>query len=294
MDFTVFGLARSGTTALSNCINLHPNAFCANEFFGAEPNKNVMDEKFPDIFINQPNTSESKMDKIRSVLAQKKHVKVYGNKYPRHYLYLDEWSGYFPKIKHIGIYREDFSFMYSWNERANSKSWHPGRTGAIGVIEQVALLTRVLHAKKTDAVYLFSYNRLFRDDPDHCENLFKILGLDCDELLKDQFEKKYYLLDKVFSKIRPETIPQSSARNFFNIDQVDRIFRKYSARPISDYPQSSVEELNGVLTLRLPAYLANLIPDLSLDEKKYLIMIRKILIETPLIGGDIDNLLEEI
>jgi hypothetical protein len=293
MDFTVFGLARSGTTALANCINLHPQIFCANEFLGPEPSDNIVKSAFPGIFFDK-RINLVKAEDNKRVFEKKKTIVKFGNKYPRNYAYLDRWSSSFPCIINIGIYRENLGFMSSWNLRAAEGSWPSGRIGVLGVIEQVSLWGRIIDLSSRCNTYIFSYNRLFRDESRQYLNLISALNLECSPSLHAQFCKQYFSQKKVFEKERIADPLGEFSREWFDVKSVDKIFYGYSGKSLSSLEDADVKFIRDSVVSRLPGFIEHIYPMLGSDAREHLMTMRKLLSGTPYVGVEINALLKRL
>ena len=145
MKFTAFGLARSGTTALAQLLNAHPEVFCAIE--AILPDKKITNLDFPGAFLSPEFVGDKRAAKHKELITDKH--KCFGNKFPRYYAYLDVIGS--KDIPNFGIYREGFSFVHSWNQRVKAReNWQQGRTGIIGVIEQIILLLSLVSLKNKE------------------------------------------------------------------------------------------------------------------------------------------------
>jgi hypothetical protein len=293
MDFTVFGLARSGTTAFSNSLNLHPQIFCANEFLGPEPGSNLDKSDFPEIFLDK-RINLPKAEDNRRILDAKKTIIKYGNKYPRTYAYLDHWTDIFPEIVNLGIYRENLEFMSSWNLRATNGSWPPGRIGILGVIEQVSSWARIIDIRSKSNSFIFSYNRLFRDESRHFMRLISILELDCPPTIYDQFCRQYFSQKKIFEKPRTVDPFCDLSRSWFQLSKVDEIFYKNSGNPLSSLGADDVNFIRESVVCELPAFIEHIFPLLGTESREYLMTMRKFLSGTPGVGIEINSLLKSL
>lgn len=229
MDFTIFGVARSGTTALASAINLHPKLFCSIEAF--LPHKKINQFSFPDAFMDFDICGEKSI-KHKKMISEKKTIISYGNKFPRYFAYIDFISQQFPNIINIGVYREDFNIVHSWNERVKSESnWDKGRTGIVGVFEQLAFFSYLFKSENKIKTYLFSYDKLFVSDKKHSVDLYNIFENDNSEAV-ESFQKNVFRKGKVINKTRFKTEMERKASVFFNIKYLDDIFYKNSGRSI--------------------------------------------------------------
>lgn len=263
MIFTAFGLARSGTTALSGTLNSHPHVFCAIE--AIHPSISFKNLNFPDCLLDEELVGQRKAIKNKSLINHEH--RCFGNKFPRYYKYLDDLER--DDLVNIGIYRENFSFAYSWNERVRvGENWPKGRTGIIGIIEQIILLISLANCDSKANSYLFSYEKLLKADEDHFLKVFSILKLD-GELARESFIKDVFNRNNVNQKERTYKDVEILSANYFDIESIDKIIYENSGSPISKMPQSFFDRIEG-LTLKLPKFIAEIKDVLTEDEIEYL------------------------
>ncbi|MEP0356627.1 hypothetical protein [Paraglaciecola sp.] len=263
MKFTAFGLARSGTTALAQLLNSHPEVFCAIEAF--LPDKSIADLPLPESLLEPDVVGQKRAIKHAAIITSKH--KCFGNKFPRYYGYLDDVSS--NCIPNIGIYREGFSFAHSWNERVRAKeNWPQGRTGIIGIIEQVILLISLAKLKNTDSTYIFSYERLLRIDKEHFTEVFKLLDVD-PELARNRFESQVFNRKKISEVKRTFTENEARAKDYFDIEKVDILLKNNSGISISSYSTDALDSLS-LLKVKLESFIQEFSGTFSDLEVQYL------------------------
>lgn len=179
MHFTVLGIPRSGTTALARALNLHPQVFCAMEYFLSEfdYSGNAALMRFSDPEYRKGHRSAELTREIYET-KQRENL-IYGNKNPRYYHFLNGILAQIPRAKHIGIYRPGGGFCASWNRRAQNPNdaWSHGMTGLIAVLELVAFSLRLAgFTGSRKAFRIYNYHELFFNDASHYEKLIDWLG----------------------------------------------------------------------------------------------------------------------
>ncbi|MCX7382888.1 MAG: sulfotransferase [Alphaproteobacteria bacterium] len=169
LDFVVLGIARSGTTALAEAINLDPRCFCAHEYF--QQRRIDFSKVFvPEAFYDAEN-SNNNPEKLTRVVAEVKRKLavtsdlVYGNKEPIHFLIMERLHREIPDAKGLYIYRPAHQIADSWDRRARNEKdrWLPGRTGYFALLEWLIGVSRLAETKQ--ALRLIDYDSFFFDDP---------------------------------------------------------------------------------------------------------------------------------
>lgn len=169
LDFMVFGIARSGTTALAQAINLDPRCFCAHEYF----QQRLIDFSkifVPEAFYDEDNASNNAIKLNRAVAEIKRKIAistdlVYGNKEPIHFLIMERLHRQIPDLKSLYIYRPGHNVADSWDRRARNEKdrWLPGRSGHFALLEWLIGVSRL--ADTSRAIRMIDYDSFFFDDP---------------------------------------------------------------------------------------------------------------------------------
>jgi hypothetical protein len=147
LHFTIFGLHRSGTSALRASANWHPHLFCLNEWdIGLSAAHSAL--QLPAAIFDRDDLKGSEAarvahrDQLRKKLLRNADV-VIGNKRPIYYKEFNALKASFPFAKNTAIYRSSLGFTQSWDRRANNVDdldWHDGRTGLFGLFEWILFL----------------------------------------------------------------------------------------------------------------------------------------------------------
>lgn len=260
-------MARSGTTAFAQAINLHPHVFCGIE--SIVPNYDLSNAVFPDVFFDASVCGENAARKNLKIFGEKEITK-YGNKFPRYFLYLDLVSGYCEDVKNFGIYREGFDFVHSWNKRVEAgKNWHPGRTGLVGILEQIMMFRSLLEVKNKNNVYLFSYNRMLKEDLDNINKFFEVLGVDA-SLIRDDFCRDVFNKSDVLNKERKKSYLENYAVEFFGIKKFDELFYDHSGESLDSFTDGMCCELK-VMVEKSSDFLKEIGPELKEVEKEFIL-----------------------
>ncbi len=169
MDFAVFGVARSGTSALGRAINHDPGCFCGIEYFHAEWRLDYatlgMPESFfsPDHKATVPRNTQRTQDILRAKLDAGEVV-AYGNKHPHYFVMLEQLHRQLPNLRSICIHRRANDVADSFDRRAANPldSWSEGRTGVFGILSWMFALARL--ADTRIPIRMLDYKSLFFGD----------------------------------------------------------------------------------------------------------------------------------
>src|SRR3712207_6251432 len=96
LDFAIFGVARSGTSAFARALNLHPNLFCGIEFF--EHNYNFTGVNVAEAFRTTAGARDREV--LEAKLATSPKI-LYGDKVPGYLNRLDSLVEQCPSIRLI-------------------------------------------------------------------------------------------------------------------------------------------------------------------------------------------------
>lgn len=245
LNFIVFGVARSGTTALTSTFNLHPEIFCGVECF--HPALDHSELSIPDDFTNFNVVGERKAEKNKELMGNKNKSVIYGNKFPRYYLHLDnvvnKTSGAIP----IGIHRESLGFLPSWNDRAEvGTGWHKGRGGVAGIIEQFVFLSSILESRSDCKI--FSYNELFFDNLEMIEKLYASVKVSATNDVIEKYKASTFQNDAVMNKVRVYKDIEKYAIELLEVNEIDTLFRKNSGEWFSSYSSDIREVFHKSIT----------------------------------------------
>lgn len=152
LDFIVFGVPRSGTTAVTRYINCVPTIHCGIEGFGYRHDHAII--RAPEAFFDNPffPNNEDSLKKSRKDIQRKEgKIEYYGNKLPKYFYRL---QGVLDEIEHpraILCYRDVEKAALSYTSRAHREGpWPRGHTGIYAVFDmmlQLHALSRVRNAE---------------------------------------------------------------------------------------------------------------------------------------------------
>lgn len=186
LDFIVFGVGRSGTTALASALNLHPEILCGIERFHytVPPAQIVYPDSFHDPTFRAAATNvKATLDAIEA----KSDIRFAGNKNPRYFCRLADWQSFAPATRKIAIYRSPWHYLASWKARAERPGdpWHPSQQGAFGLYELFSMLRSTINwAPDT---LLVPYDAVYFDNPQTILDAVRHIGADPTRFPNDQF-----------------------------------------------------------------------------------------------------------
>jgi len=191
LDFIVFGVPRSGTSALARALNLHPNVLCAMERFYYSVDHASL--SFPNSFLTTTDVDDShdykKIDYVRTQLAEKPQVLHAGNKLPRYYFGLERINREVPALRNIWIYRSPFGFVQSWNRRElnhRKGRWRAGQVGVFGFLELLVCIDNCTRLGKD--IFLFPYEFGLNQSAEPVMKALDFLGADAGSFDRNTFE----------------------------------------------------------------------------------------------------------
>tara|TARA_B100002003_G_scaffold238962_1_gene257779 strand:+ start:4407 stop:5303 length:897 start_codon:yes stop_codon:yes gene_type:complete len=234
LDFFVFGVARSGTTALTNAFNLHPDVFCGVECFHPALDHSKLD--IPVDFTNLDIVGERKANINSELMAKKESSSIFGNKFPRYYLHVDNVVGKSSGAAPIGIHRESLGFIPSWNDRAEvGTGWNKGRGGVAGIIEQFIFFSAILKARSDFKI--FSYDELFFNDLGMIEKVYASVDAPILSEVIEKYKTTTFQNKAVMNKVRIFSDVEKFALEKLKLDEIDLLFKMNSGEYFSSYSE---------------------------------------------------------
>lgn len=242
LDFLVLGVPRSGTTALVNSINLHPDVFCGMELLQVSDRHTRL--RYPDSFLSlarklTPNQQRS----LAQLTTTKTNPLRLGNKMPRYYLHLDSLLDTLKSAKIVWLYRSPSAFCASWNRRARNREdqlWDRGQTGVFGVLESLVCVKMLSTLDRS--VLVVPYDAFFFENPNAICDLFDYLDVPLAEAERRRFVGRIF--DRVAVKRRDNSTTEVedemlAAMQYEQLDQLmgrQTVFELASiADSLSDY-----------------------------------------------------------
>ncbi|MDA7429611.1 hypothetical protein PGB28_14165 [Primorskyibacter aestuariivivens] len=162
LDFIVFGLARSGTTALTNLIRANQRIFCGAEFFTPRMDHSKID--VPKAFFdeearlekagNVPQNIRVSMEVLRS--RSPDTIEIYGNKWPLYSHFFDRIMSETGARKAIMTYRNYRACARSYRRRSEDPNdvWPDGRRGVFAGVEMMHVLKILARTEHTNTLIL--------------------------------------------------------------------------------------------------------------------------------------------
>jgi tetratricopeptide (TPR) repeat protein len=250
LDFIVFGVGRSGTSALANSLNLHPEVFCGIERFhyNVAPERIVFPESFRDqSFVCAPANAQRTEEELKS---KGDSIMFAGNKNPRYFCALEAWRKFNPAIKKIAIYRSPWHYLASWKNRAERQNdaWHPALQGPFGLYELFEMLRATIDF--AEDTLLVPYDALYFENDQAINQILDHLGAD-----PARFPRAVFI-DNIFAqpgrtRERPALDPEiADMLDIARIDDLDRLLLRADPYRIGDIRydiEQWLESLPGTL-----------------------------------------------
>ncbi|NJM34899.1 MAG: sulfotransferase [Rhodomicrobium sp.] len=226
LNFLVLGVARSGTSALTQALNVNPRVICGMETFNAfEDHTNL---SYPRSFQDRLNASEGYQKTfLRTVLGRAGATGpiAIGNKEPNYDLSLTRIVKALPDIRLLFIYRHPCAFFESWNIRArdrNDTQWPAGKRGLLGALSLMIYL-RELSRLDTECL-IIPYSYFSAEVAGSLSHVFRFLGVDtigddgCVPLQSIQMQA-----DRLSGKSRAVTQGETDFLNAIAFAELDKI-----------------------------------------------------------------------
>jgi hypothetical protein len=146
LGFVIFGVPRSGTTAVARYLNAHRGVLCLHERF--DPGLAHKGLTFPDALFGAPWGGEAnrKDNLLRFVGDKTGPIALWGAKTPRYYLRLPRVMAGVPGGKAVHCYRRAQEVAQSYNDRADNPGdhWRGQLRGLFGILELPVCIARML------------------------------------------------------------------------------------------------------------------------------------------------------
>lgn len=149
LGFVVFGVPRSGTTAVARYLNAHRDVICLHERF--DPGLKHAGLTFPDALFDAPWGGEAnrKQNLLRFAGDKTGPITLWGAKTPRYYLRLPRVMAGVPSGRGVHCYRRAEDVARSYNDRADNPAdhWRGQLRGLFGMLELPICIARMLTTK---------------------------------------------------------------------------------------------------------------------------------------------------
>ena len=252
LDFIIFGVPRSGTKALVNAFNLHPQVYCGMERFHFRTDHSRL--TFPELFLDASTIRDRrdliKLERLRRDLAKNRDIRYVGNKLPRYYFALDRINQEVPQLKNIWIYRSPYGFIPSWNRREQQSfkgQWPAGQIGLFGLLELFVCIENCLRLPKD--VFVFPYAAGLGCSPAITLQALEFLGADPSSYDCESFERRQNRKTAGLSSRRENGMSGSALQEHeeellaaLTVNELDAIFEQErglklseAAAPLRDY-----------------------------------------------------------
>jgi hypothetical protein len=146
LGFAVFGVPRSGTTAVARYLNAYQGVICLHERFAPELQHAGL--AFPDALFGAPwgGEAQRKANLLRFVGDKSGPIALWGAKTPRYYLRLPRVMAGVPSGRAVHCYRRAEEVAQSYTDRALNPDdhWRANLRGLFGVLETPICIARML------------------------------------------------------------------------------------------------------------------------------------------------------
>ncbi|MGG5886911.1 hypothetical protein ACLF3G_07190 [Falsiroseomonas sp. HC035] len=197
LGFVIWGVARSGTTALERAANLVPGIFCLHEGqIGFQPQP--PEPRFPRFVLGGDRgwIGAEELTRARALLRAKLKaggVALYGNKHPGYVSIVSQLRAQFPDCRNLVIHRGTAGFLRSWDVKAarQRRGWDVHQTGLIGLWEWILALDAL--ASFPERTLVVSFDAIFTGDLDCFGDLVgRLLGSPADQATRARFEAELF------------------------------------------------------------------------------------------------------
>lgn len=200
----VAGCPRSGTTAITRLLNLHPDIVIGLERYKSLYGK--MRDILPDMlseegFFNfQPGETNFAPSSNREAarfyeVAKEKFpgAKLLGDKYPQFFRFYGKVFERFPEARFVFIVRDPVAVAQSWQRRADDSSSWPQKNDARRSVAywNDALAYTLAYAQIREGAFVFvEFEELFRSKQKALAELFQRLGVDISDSVLDRVQSE--------------------------------------------------------------------------------------------------------
>lgn len=167
LDFIVFGVPRSGTTAAARYLSAANNVYCGVECFTHKIDHAGL--RAPECFLRNPVLEEGSPNLRRSredIAAKGERIRLYGNKLPTYFLRLQGVLDEIARPRALLCYRDIGDVAQSYATRANlpGDTWPQGRHGIFAAGDMVVML-KALSELARGEVMVIPYSAVLKDWP---------------------------------------------------------------------------------------------------------------------------------
>lgn len=251
LDYIVFGVPRSGTTAVARYLNCVNEVHCGVECFGyGADHSNIF---APDAFINNPfyPSNESSLKYSRADIAKKGgKIAFFGNKLPKYFYRLQGVVNEIEQPKAILCYRhvEDAANSYTSRAKRDRDAWPEGHVGAYAALDMVLQLYAISQLKNAQ-VMVVPHAALRADWNATMKEVVQFIAPDLDPVFREDGQRYVEKRRKIEgakprTKIKPHDLKVIKR---IGGDDIDRVFS--NDKP---YMLSEIEDQIPELVANLP------------------------------------------
>lgn len=162
LDFIVFGMPRSGTSATARYLSAMPGMHCGQEVFPMSLDHGKLD--VPRAFVERQSErwNDSSSETVRS---RGDNIHVWGNKTPTYFYRLEGIMAELPGRPAVVCVRAPRAIALSYSTRAQTErdKWHVGRRGLFAVGDALMLAHALARFSEPERILVLPQNALLQD-----------------------------------------------------------------------------------------------------------------------------------
>lgn len=162
LDFIVFGMPRSGTSATARYLSAMTGVHCGQEVFPMSLDHGKLD--IPRAFVERQHDkwNDSSAETVRE---QGDGIGIWGNKTPTYFYRLDQIMAELPECPAIVCLRAPRAIALSYSTRAKAERdrWHVGRRGLYAAGDALMLAHVLAAFSQPERILVLPQNALLRD-----------------------------------------------------------------------------------------------------------------------------------
>ncbi len=276
LSFVLFGVPRSGTSALADALNLQPDVFCGHERLLGYRKWTSRQEIIDALLAAGSNNPGAAVKKNLGHLSRKidgSQPFIIGDKAPEYYINMKQITKIHPTVKKICIYRSPYGFAPSWDVRANNihdNTWERGRIGIFGIFD-LLMMFHIIQNTDLDATVV-SYAALFQDGVRVFPALVEqITGHPAAPEVLPAFRKQFFQRRKE-GRGRAEASPYRELLQSIEVDGIDAAIRERRIMPaqrLKAITRGYVETAAPRVARSIIARLADLPSSVSIEVAKF-------------------------
>lgn len=258
--FIVFGVPRSGTTALGWLLNSHPQVFCGFEMF--HPNEISSQKLTREGVLNHKFRSPSVQQRHHQLVNKKHIISAFGDKTPHYFMNIESILEKSPLLHCLATLRDPVEVFDSWNQRAldqEDKGWGRGQFGVFSFFDFWVLSKKISDLDIGNDLLLINYYRIDTKNnlSRNLEEIFSHLDLNLKESVIQHWNKKYNELDKIrlknrdISKEEESLINRSGIRDLVLTISDNGVFYldKVNKSMISEFSKNLIQNFDDIFSI---------------------------------------------